>query len=265
MSELLLCLTIFIISAQHVQANSDLETQAAASQQEMTQDAENQKNRQVIESAIRVMKQGQISQAQQLFSTVVAFYEEKFADDEAQLYTARTPQESLYYLMQGAVDKKSTRLVPREWSDAYQLIGFAYVEQNDYESAKPLFEKAIDMAPMNAIYRAELAHVYQQLRDWEKSKALFELAEQAAEQFSPEPTKMLELTRAKRGVGFSLFEMGDLKGAEQKYKECLVLNKNDTVAQAELRFIEQTLNNPARKPKASIQRVIEVPATQNDQ
>ncbi len=68
---------------------------------------------------------------------------------------------------------------------------------------------------------------------------LFEQAEEAADTFSPEALKADELARAKRGQGYVLIEIGQLDKAEAKYRECLAINHNDSIALQELEYIKR--------------------------
>ena len=88
------------------------------------------------------------------------------------------------------------------------------------------------------MYRSELGHIYQLKRDWKKAKDTFSKAEVSAETFSPPELKNKELARAKRGVGYSLIELGKLEEAEEKFRQCLAIDRDDNVAMKELKYIE---------------------------
>jgi hypothetical protein len=50
--------------------------------------------------------------------------------------------------------------------------------------------------------------------------------------------KNIELLRAKRGIGYSLIELGMLDDAEQQYNECLSIDPNDEKSKHEIQYIK---------------------------
>ncbi len=85
-------------------------------------------------------------------------------------------------------------------------------------------------------------NLYQTKKDWKKALDTFQESEQNVEAYSPPDLKLQELSRAKRGVGFALIELGKLDEAEKKFNECLEINKNDKTALNELKYIEGLRN-----------------------
>lgn len=154
-------------------------------------------------------------------------------------YSSRSQRETLYYLTQPAVGAQATQVVPQTCADALFLKGYTGIDLGQVDVAEDSFKRAIAMSPMNARYLAELGHIYHVRGDWKQALETFGAAEKAAGDFSPADVRIEELSRAKRGVGFSLIELGRLAEAEAKFRECLQLDSNDEKARHEIAYIEQ--------------------------
>ena len=116
------------------------------------------------------------------------------------------------------------------------------MELGKIEDAKTFIKKALELSPSNSMYLAELGHIYQAEKKLVEAMELFKRAEESASAYSPENVKNTELTRAMRGVGYSLIELGRLDEAEEKYKKCLEINKDDKKALGELSYIQSLKN-----------------------
>lgn len=133
-------------------------------------------------------------------------------------------------------------------SEALYLRGYASLDLGEVELAEKYLKRAIDMAPVNSKYLSELGHIYHAKKDWTNALAIFIKAEEAANTYAPPQLKSTELPRAKRGVGFSLIELGKLDEAEAKFKECLKIDKNDEGALRELKYIEHARSKASKIP-----------------
>ena len=172
------------------------------------------------------------------FDKIIIICTSQYSDGEKKVYASRGMTETLYYMLKAAADKEDAIAVRPTCSDALYLRGYASLDFGQIELAEEYIKRAIDMAPVNSIYLSELGHIYHSKRDWENALDIFTKAEEAASTYSPPELKDAELTRAKRGVGYSLIELGKLDEAEIKFKECLEINKNDQGALKEIEYIE---------------------------
>jgi tetratricopeptide (TPR) repeat protein len=170
---------------------------------------------------------------------VIKFYETKYKDEKRRIYCTRTPTENLYYLLIAANEKVSAVAYACLWPDAHYMKAYAFLELGKLQDAKKSLQAALDLAPRNSQYLAELAHCYQLEKNWQKALELFELAEESAKSTSPEGQKVADLGRALRGQGYALVETGKLDEAEKKYQECLKINPQDKSARDELNFIKK--------------------------
>ncbi len=167
---------------------------------------------------------------------VLSHYEAAYAKETRQVYGSRGLTETLFYMLQAAANKKSAVAIPPTWGDALFTKGFALVDLGRHDEARLLFEKAVALSPMNAQYLAELGNIHQQAKDWPRALATFQQALAAAE-FSPDALKTGETTRALRGTGYSLTELGRYDESEAAYRKCLQLDPRDRVAEQELRYV----------------------------
>lgn len=191
-----------------------------------------------FEKAGLLVKQRKPAEGLQVLDGLIGRFEARYRDSKARIYSARTRAESLHYMRQAANDRRSAIDVGPTWSHAQYLKGYALVELQRIPDARRALERAIELAPANAQFRSELGHTYQIDKSWTKALEAFTEAERATA-FSLDDEKVRHQTRALRGQGFALIEMGRLEEAEARYRRCLALDANDQVAQMELRLIER--------------------------
>lgn len=173
------------------------------------------------------------------YDPVINYYKRTYADPEKKVYTARTTEESLYYLVLASINNKSAIVLDSTWSDAYLMKGYASLDLGELEQAHEALSAAIELAPNNPQYLSEMGFWHQVNRDMESSLVSYKAAAEAAEMISNHDLKVEELTRALRGQGYALVEMQRLDEAEVLYNKCLVLNKKDDKARNELAYIKK--------------------------
>lgn len=166
----------------------------------------------------------------------------EFNNTDANVYVARTQEEMFFLLLLAAADGKTANVVNTPCSEIYYLTGYASLDLGRVEDAQSYVNKAIAMSPLHSLYLSELGHIYQLKKEWLLALSTYEKAEQYAQDFSPEHLKLKELSRAKRGVGFTLIELDRLEEAKIKFNECLDINPEDKTAIAELAYIKQLEN-----------------------
>ncbi|PIP80300.1 MAG: hypothetical protein COW84_06020 [Gammaproteobacteria bacterium CG22_combo_CG10-13_8_21_14_all_40_8] len=171
------------------------------------------------------------------FEPMIAQCLKKYPHDQ-KVYAARSLEESLFYMAHSAANNENAIVVEPFCADAHFFKAFSLVELNEFDEAKAEYLKALEMSPENSIYRSELGNVYQSLKDWDNALKTFTKAEESAQSWSPDPQKDKELARAKRGIAFSLTELGKLDEADKKYQECLTIDKDDQKAKDELQYIQ---------------------------
>lgn len=183
-----------------------------------------------------------------IFTRVSADYDARFKDPNVVYYSGRSTAETLFYALQAASEGKSkAHIISGNWGYAYYLKGYVLIELRRVGEAKVALQRAAALAPQNAQFLSELGHVYEVEKDWTQALELYQRAEAAAKEFSPPNSKNAELARAWRGEGFVLVELKRWDEAEQRYRQCLELNKDDARAQQELLFIQR--QKAAAKPR----------------
>jgi tetratricopeptide (TPR) repeat protein len=192
-----------------------------------------------VVAANHLIGDGKPGDAVVLLDKVIVANEARHPDKSQQIYCARTEEETLLYMLEAAVAKRSAVALDPTYCDANFFKGFALIDLGRAAEGRQYIERAVAMAPHNAYYLGELAEGYKAARDWDKAFAIFERAAEAAREFSPEDSKTFELTRALRGMGFVRSEQGRFDEAEKLFRECLKLNPDDAKAKSELEYIAQ--------------------------
>ncbi len=193
----------------------------------------------------------------------IAIYEGNRA--EGTVYAAgRTPGAGIVFGLLAAVQRQPEgssggviALVGPDWPDAYYLRAYCQVELGDWEGAERSLRKALEFIHDDPVYLCELGHVYQEHhRNWPMSLDFFRQAQASADTMwehpqsgptaeNPEglPMPFGPLShwrrRARRGVGYSLIELGRLDEAEQLYRELLEMDASDETSRGELEYIRQ--------------------------
>ncbi|MDR1462081.1 MAG: tetratricopeptide repeat protein [Azoarcus sp.] len=196
---------------------------------------------QTFDEGTLLVHSGKFTEAIQQFDKVIASYEEKFRDKKTRFFCARSSTESLAYLLEVASAKAGgAKVLSMNWAYAYYLKSYALLELGRLSDVKANLERALALSPHNSQFLSELGNFYQRERNWPKALQTFQRAEAAAE-FSPPDVKNSDLSRAWRGIGFVYVEQKRLDEAEKIYQRCLELDKNDTKAASELRYVQDLM------------------------
>ncbi|MDX1705563.1 tetratricopeptide repeat protein [Pseudidiomarina sp.] len=228
----LIIILVLLLSGCATTKNSN--EQAAVRQGDLIQ--------QYMEQGLEDLSYGHPEKALGEFDQAIALCKKQFAGSEERVYVARGMTDSIYYMLKARVDNESAVAVATDCADAFYLRGYASIELGQIDAGEQHLNKALEFSPVNSMYLSEMGHIYHIKEDWQKALDTFAQAEEFSA-FSPEELKASELARAKRGVGFSLIELGRLDEAEAKFRECLELDPNDEVALHELKYIEEQRNS----------------------
>ena len=193
-----------------------------------------------------LIKERKPGEAIAILDQLLAEEERAHAGEGRRIMSARSSAETLMYALEGATENRETVVVGPTWSMAVFLKGFALIDLGRADEAKPLLEKAVEMAPMNSQFLAELGEWHKGRRQWTEAYALFERAADATG-ISPEALQRAEKGRALRGMGFVLIEQGRLGEAEKVFRKCLKLDPNDQSAKNELQYIREQRARPKRR------------------
>lgn len=191
-----------------------------------------------IDEAWRLISDKKPGEAIVALDRVIAKEAKRHKRDRRQIYCAHSPEETVMYVGMGAVGKRDTVVLDPTWCTAIFLKAFALIDLNRSDEAKPLFDRAVAMAPMNSQFLSELAEWHKSRRQWGTAFSLFERASAAAE-LSRKEVRTGHKGRALRGMGFVLIEQGKLDEAELLFHQALELDPNDAGARRELQYIEE--------------------------
>lgn len=191
----------------------------------------------MIQDGARLLVAGKLQEAIEYFDKVAISYEEKYRDSSTKVRCARWPTESFMYLAESAKEKNNTTVLSANWAYAYYLKAYAFQELKRFPEAKVLLERAVSLSPRNAQLLNELGSIYLREKNWPAALQTYKLAESSAREFSPPNIKNAELAAAWRGIAYVLVEKNQLDDAEKLYRQCLELNKDDTKASSELRYV----------------------------
>jgi len=180
---------------------------------------------------------------EQYFDKAIALCNDKYKSTDKQVYASRGRKEALFYLSIAAFEKRDAIIIDSTCSEALYLKAYASLDMGRIEIAEQYLLQAIEMSPANSRYLAELGHIHQISRNWEQALRYFNMAEKYASTYTPPVLKLLELSRAKRGIGYTFIEQGKLDAAEAKFRECLTLDSTDKAALNELNYIEKLRRN----------------------
>lgn len=197
-----------------------------------------------LQQARHLIADGKSADAIALIDQVLAYYATRYPDGETRWYVARSPEESLLYVVEATLPsssapgkRKASSLIVA-WADAFFLKGYAWNELGRPADAKPALEQAVRLSPHNATYLIELAEAYKLERNWAQCYRLYRDAEGAAE-FSPPEQKLADRLQAKRGQAFVFVEQGKFDQATAILEQCLKLDPHDARAKQELEYIAQ--------------------------
>jgi len=78
-------------------------------------------------------------------------------------------------------------------------------------AAAAALDRAIALSPSHAHYLSERGYLYHQAKDWQHSLETYKAAEEAVKLISDKQGQIAERTRALRGQGYALVELGDTR------------------------------------------------------
>ena len=197
----------------------------------------------LLMEARTAIKAGKGAEAIPTIDKVIGHYESKYPAADKRWFVARGPNESLAYMITVAADsdkgldkRDGVALYATAWPDAYYMKGFVLVDLGKPAEARQAFEHAIALSPYNSQYLSESGNLYQSEKNWPKALELYKAAEDGAA-FTPASQQVSDSSRAKRGTGYVLVELGRLDEAEKKYMECLAMDPSDDKAKQELAYV----------------------------
>jgi len=191
-----------------------------------------------VEKAGSLIRAGKPADGIALLDPLIAAQEKARAGDRRRAYCARAEAEADLYRREAAKAGTSFVILPQGACYSYYMKGFALIDLERSEEARPLYERALAMAPSNSQFLGEMAEWYKNRRDWTRARALFQRAVETAD-YSPDDRKTHDRLRGMRGLGFILIEEGKWDEAEALFRQVLSADPNDDHAKNELQYIQE--------------------------
>jgi tetratricopeptide (TPR) repeat protein len=173
------------------------------------------------------------------FDKVLASYQSQYATDKRHIYCAHSPAESLLYMTTAANHGEDAVALSPIWADAWFLKSYALTNLHRLAEARVALEHAVALSPSYSPYLGELGYLHHKAKDWRRALELYVKAEDSVELVPDPKWQIHERTRALRGQGFVLEELGNLDAAEQRFQRSLTLNPDDSTSKNELVYLKQ--------------------------
>jgi tetratricopeptide (TPR) repeat protein len=201
-----------------------------------------QVQQQLLEQGVKLIGDKQYAEAIRCcIDPIISFYDGRLEIDK-RTYSARSPQETLFYMFEAAYSKVNAITLSSTYGYAYFTKSYALTELNQYEAAQNALQRALELSPQNAQFLSERGNQLARARAWNESLEIYRKAEEAAKSTSPENTRTIDLGRALRGQGFVLVELNQIDQAEKVYLECIRIDPNDRKAAAELNYVRSLVS-----------------------
>jgi len=172
------------------------------------------------------------------FDKVIARFQKQYAGDKRHIYCGHYQAETLLYMMQSASKGEDAVAIAPTWADAWFYKAYALTELHRTAEAVAALDTAIALSPSHAHYLSERGYLYHHAKDWQRSLAMYQAAEEAVKLITDKPGQLIERGRALRGQGYALVELGDLDAGEKKYQESLATDPDDKMSRQELDYIK---------------------------
>jgi tetratricopeptide (TPR) repeat protein len=203
-----------------------------------SKDADSEQARLVAE-AMQLVQSGHPGDAiANQLDKVIAGFEKQYAGDKRHIYCAHGQAEALHYMMEAANRGEQAVALDGTWADAWYVKSFALTELHRTAEAISALDKAIALSPSHPHYLSERGYLYQQAKDWPHALEWFKAAEESVKLLASGDVQQHEHTRALRGQGYALVELGDLDAAAQRYEHSLALDPDDKTSRQELEYIK---------------------------
>lgn len=218
---------------------AEMETLPTAAAQAAAAEEAEARMAKLTSEGVGLLKAGKPAEAiDASFDKVIAYYEKAHPAGKQRIYSAHFPAEVLAYMMESANKGEDAVAVAPHWADAWFLKSYALTELKRGPEARAALERAIALAPHHAQYLSELGYILQQAQDWRRSLEIYKHAEDSVGLIPVPAIKLREQTRAMRGQGNALVKLGDRDAGEQKFRQVLELDPDDTEAKESLEYVK---------------------------
>ena len=176
-----------------------------------------------LAKGVTLLQSGQPAEAVSIFSGIISAYEQRYGAKTVFRCISGKPGGQALSTAFGEVltsDKRDVGLGNEDWCTALWGKGYALIDLNRSAEAGPFLARAVEMDPDNAHFINEYAEWFKPQRQFKQSFDLFSRAWETVDHDKQGPNRRVA-ARSLRGMAFNLIELGDLDGAEQKYRQSL--------------------------------------------
>jgi tetratricopeptide (TPR) repeat protein len=180
-----------------------------------------------------------------LLDPLVTRMEAEAAKHKERLYSGQTYVQTMTYLLMAAKDHVGAIDVGPTLAEANFWKGFVLVDIGRSSEAKPLFERAVALAPDNSQFLCEFAAWQAQRKQTDMAFSLYQRCLES-NGMAPEDAQTHQKAVALRGKGYVLIDMDKLGEAEAALRESLTIEPGNPLAMNELQYIAQQRANLGR-------------------
>lgn len=191
--------------------------------------------RSVMDDAYDARERGDAAEAARLYGQVTAWCDQQRRDHKGPVL-ATSSLEDRQVLAARVPPGSDILWVDIACATSHQQIAFLFADRGDGQTALAELTLATAYAPLWAEAYTERGYVLNQLGRPDDALGSYLTAVELARTY---PSLRYVLPLALRGLGFTQIELGELDEAEKLFKESLVLDPGNKVAENELLYIEQ--------------------------
>lgn len=186
-----------------------------------------------------LIKQGQYEQADQVLAKIVADFNGRMSEADAVYVSLANTSELATYRS----EQPGKRVV---WLDfafgqALHFQTFIAVVRRDMAAALQASDREVKFRPFTANTYTERGFILNQLKRHDNALVAYRHAKSLAERFS---SSRSDLGATWRGIGVTMVDLKDLKGAKAALQESLKHDPNSKVALGELEYIAKLEKQP---------------------
>jgi tetratricopeptide (TPR) repeat protein len=194
--------------------------------------------RALMDTAHGLVKQRKYEEAETALREIIVSFEKLMTDPDAVYLCFANREELTHYLKNNPAKKKVVWL---DWcfGNALHDTAFIAVARKEWQQALKVLDREQSLRPYAAEPHTERGFVLNKLGKLQEGLKEYQVALQLAQKHGS--SKHMQGT-ALRGSGWTLVELGDLKGAREAYEQSLKAEPNNPLAQEELRYIDKLLS-----------------------
>lgn len=198
------------------------------------EDGTGAEHRDLLLTAKKAMKEGDLPTAVKQLEKVVANFKALCTDPKKTYLSFANKAEFDSFKK----DHPDQDVVWLDWAyqEAWQISAFIASGTKHFKEALECLTEEEKIAPCRASPHNERGYILNQAGKPKEAMAEYQKSRALGEKFK---SSSVDLPVALRGIGFSLIELGDLDAAKKVFEESLKIDPDNETAKNELQFIEE--------------------------